>query len=67
MQDEDDEHLVRPSKLLQKQEELRTLDRCPKCGSMKFTKIQDRRKIISYNPLVYGYKKKCLQCSFEFD
>ncbi|MBN2152968.1 MAG: hypothetical protein JW839_16065, partial [Candidatus Lokiarchaeota archaeon] len=40
---------------------------CPKCGSLKYSKIQDRSKVISYNPLMYGYKKKCTMCSFEFD
>jgi DNA-directed RNA polymerase subunit RPC12/RpoP len=42
-------------------------DACPKCGSSKYSKIQDRSKIISYNPLMYGYKKKCTMCSHEFD
>jgi transcription elongation factor Elf1 len=41
--------------------------KCPKCGSTEFTKIQDRSKVISYNPLMYGFKKKCLKCSKEYD
>ncbi len=42
-------------------------DACPKCGALKYSKIQDRSKVISYNPLMYGYKKKCTMCSHEFD
>ncbi|MEX2754800.1 MAG: hypothetical protein Q6365_005360 [Candidatus Sigynarchaeota archaeon] len=42
-------------------------DLCPRCGASKYSKIQDRNKVISYNPLMYGYKKKCTMCSFEFD
>jgi len=42
-------------------------DACPRCGSSKYSKIQDRSKVISYNPLIYGSKKKCTMCSFEFD
>ncbi len=42
-------------------------DTCPKCGASKYSKIQDRSKVISYNPLMYGTKKRCTMCSHEFD
>lgn len=42
-------------------------DICPRCGASKYSRVQDRNKIISYNPLMYGNKKRCTMCSFEFD
>ncbi|MHA1791631.1 MAG: hypothetical protein ACTSVI_03235 [Promethearchaeota archaeon] len=62
-----EERLVRPSELMQASQAPKETLKCPRCGSTKFTKIQDRTKIISYNPLIYGFKKKCVNCSFEFD
>ncbi len=62
------EHLVRPSQLLDKERD-QNLDssKCPFCNSPKYTKVQDRSKVISYNPLIYGTRKKCTSCSKEFD
>lgn len=63
-----DEHLVKPSEMFKQRQETRdTRDTCPSCGSSKYSKVQDRSKIISYSPLAYGYKKKCTACSREFD
>ena len=69
------DHLVKPSERLVRPSELREIakekqaieEKCPHCGSTKFTKIQDRTKIVSYNPLMYGSRKKCSTCSFIFD
>ncbi|MHA1679654.1 MAG: hypothetical protein ACTSUE_01515 [Promethearchaeota archaeon] len=58
--------LVKPSDLLNAHEDT-SEPQCPNCGSNKYTKIQDNNKIISYNPLVYGYKKRCVICFYEFD
>nr|MDO8114962.1 hypothetical protein [Candidatus Sigynarchaeota archaeon] len=61
------DRLVKPSDLREAAlEKKATEGQCPKCGSTKFAKVQDRSKIISYNPLVFGYKKKCMNCTFEF-
>lgn len=69
------DHLVKPSERLVRPSELREIamekkdaeEKCPRCGSTKFTKIQDRSKIVSYNPLMYGSRKKCTACSLIFD
>ncbi|HME54250.1 MAG TPA: hypothetical protein VKM55_18645 [Candidatus Lokiarchaeia archaeon] len=69
------DHLVKPSERVVRPSELREIamekkdaeEKCPRCGSTKFTKIQDRTKIVSYNPLLYGSRKKCTMCSFIFD
>ena len=41
---------------------------CPNCGAMGFAikEVEDRTMILSYTPKVYGKKRVCTKCSYEF-
>lgn len=40
---------------------------CPSCGSVNYREVKDKSKIVSYIPTtIYGKKKICMKCTFEF-
>jgi hypothetical protein len=42
--------------------------RCPQCGSLQFTELEDRSKVLYYQAgtPIYAKKKVCKKCSTEF-
>ncbi len=42
--------------------------RCPDCGSLQFSEVENRSKVLYYQSgtPIYAKKKKCKLCGFEF-
>ncbi|MHA1776764.1 MAG: hypothetical protein ACTSWC_08305 [Promethearchaeota archaeon] len=43
------------------------LIKCPKCGGNKIQEMENKKKIVMYNPRKYGKKYYCRECRAEWD